>query len=167
MPGAGRRRGLSASAERCGRPAPDRRSRARRNSTPSGRSTTSVSGTSERGRALRVAQQRGEIGGLAGAIDAALGIDEGVEPVRRRAAGDAAVGQIEGRRLEVEKGVVALAGRRRRQRRRRAALAARQARFEQRLAGWRRSGAWPAPRCCARSAARSMPFFGVRSSPAN
>ena len=62
----------------------------------------------ERGGALRVAQQRGEIDGLAGAIDAALGVDEGVEPGRRGAARDAAVGEIEGRRLEAEEGVVAL-----------------------------------------------------------
>ena len=33
----------------------------------------------DRGHALRVAQQRGDVHGLAGAVDAALGIDEGVE----------------------------------------------------------------------------------------
>ena len=47
----------------------------------------------ERGGAARVAQQRGDMHGLAGAIDAALGIDEGVEPGRHRPAGDAAVGR--------------------------------------------------------------------------
>ena len=39
-----------------------------------------------RGDALAVAQQRRHVHGLAGAIDAALGIDEGIEPGRRRAA---------------------------------------------------------------------------------
>ncbi len=38
----------------------------------------------ERRRALRVAQQRRDVHGLAGAIDAALGVDEGIEPRRRR-----------------------------------------------------------------------------------
>ena len=36
-----------------------------------------------RGHALGVAQQRRHVHGLAGAIDAALGIDEGIEPGRR------------------------------------------------------------------------------------
>ena len=66
-----------------------------------------------RRRALRVAQQRRHVHGLAGAIDAALGIDEGIEPGRHRPAGDAAVGQIEGRRFQAEEGVVGLARRRR------------------------------------------------------
>ena len=61
----------------------------------------------QRGRALRVAQQRGEIGRFAGTIDTALGIDEGVKPGRRGPARDAAIGQIEGRRLQIEKGVIA------------------------------------------------------------
>ena len=56
---------------------------------------------------LRVAHQRSDLHGLAGAIDPALGIDEGIEAGRYRAAGNAAVGEIEGRRLEVEEGVVA------------------------------------------------------------
>src|SRR5262249_14725377 len=53
----------------------------------------------ERRNALRVAQQRREVDGLAGAIDAALGIDKGIEAGWHRAAGDAAVGEVEGRRL--------------------------------------------------------------------
>ena len=65
----------------------------------------------ERGDALAVAQQRGDMHGLAGAVDAALGIDERIEAGRHRAAGDAAVGEIEGRRLQAEEGVVALARR--------------------------------------------------------
>ena len=54
----------------------------------------------ERRDALRVAQQRRDVHVFAGAIDAALGVDEGVEPGRHLPAGHAAVGQIEGRRLE-------------------------------------------------------------------
>ena len=46
--------------------------------------------------ALPVAQQRGQINGLVRAVDAALGIDEGVGASRHDAAGDAAVGQVEG-----------------------------------------------------------------------
>ena len=57
----------------------------------------------ERRAALRIAQQRRQIRGLAGAIDAALGIDEGVQPVRRRTAADAAIGEIERRPLRLRK----------------------------------------------------------------
>ena len=107
-PGAGRRGGVDRHvSERP--PRPWSATTARRYSTPSGRSTTSVSGTPAPRRPQRVAQQRRHVHGLAGAIDAALGIDEGIEPVRRRAAGDAAIGQIEGRRFQVEEGVVGLA----------------------------------------------------------
>ena len=56
-------------------------------------------GHAERGGTLRVAQQRGEVRGLARAIDAALGIDEGIEAARRRTPADAAVAEIERRRL--------------------------------------------------------------------
>ena len=45
---------------------------------------------------LGVAQQRRDEHGLAGAIDAALGIEERVERRGRVAAGDAAVGEVEG-----------------------------------------------------------------------
>ena len=62
----------------------------------------------ERGGALRIAQKRGEVSCLAGAINAALGINKGIESVRRRTAADAAIGEIEGRRLEVEERIVAL-----------------------------------------------------------
>ena len=88
----------------------------------------------ERRSALGVAQQRGEIGRLARAIDAALGIDEGIEAVRRRPAGDAAVGEIEGGRVEVEEGKIALAVIGGDQRRRGTALPAGQARFELHMA---------------------------------
>ena len=50
-----------------------------------------------RGNAAAVAQQRREIDGFAGAIDAALGIDKGVGAGRHRPARDAAVRQVEGR----------------------------------------------------------------------
>ena len=59
------------------------------------------------GDAVGVAQQRGHIDGLAGAVDAALGEDEGVERAGRLAARDAAIGQIEGRLREIEEGIVA------------------------------------------------------------
>ena len=71
----------------------------RRPAAPSSR----VSGAPAAAMPARVAQQRGHMHGLAAAIDAALGIDEGVEPGRHRPAADAAVGQIEGRRLEAER----------------------------------------------------------------
>ena len=58
---------------------------------------------------MRVAQQRREVRRLAGAIDAALGIDERIEPFRSRPAADAAIGEIERRLLEIQEGVVALA----------------------------------------------------------
>jgi len=45
--------------------------------------------------------------GLAGAIDATLGIDEGVESDRHFAPAHAAVGQIEGRGFQAEERVVA------------------------------------------------------------
>ncbi len=48
------------------------------------------------GLALGVAQQRGDEHRLAGAIDAALGVEERVERARRVASADAAVGEIEG-----------------------------------------------------------------------
>ena len=47
------------------------------------------------GIALAVAQQRGEIDRFVGAVDAALGIDEGIGAGRDRAARDAAIRQIE------------------------------------------------------------------------
>ncbi len=87
-----------------------------------------------RRRALGVAQQRGEISRLARAIDAALGIDEGIEAVRRRAAGDAAVGKIERGTGEVEEGKVALAVIDGDQRGSGTALPAGQARFELHMA---------------------------------
>ena len=81
------------------------------------------------GDALGVAQQRGREHRLARAIDAALGVEEGVEPGGRVAAADAAVGEVEGVLREVEEIVVVAEGRDQKPRRR-AALAARQARVE-------------------------------------
>src|SRR5262249_31685885 len=85
--------------------------------------------------ALRVAQQRRDVDGLAGAIDAALGIDEGVEAGRHRAAGDAAIGEVEGRRLQAEERVVAARVGRDQERRRERTLPAREAHFELNGAG--------------------------------
>ena len=48
--------------------------------------------------------------GFATPIDAALGIDEGIDGSRRRAAGDTAIGEVEGRLLHVEEAVVAVSG---------------------------------------------------------
>ena len=62
-----------------------------------------------RGDALVVARKRRHMHGLAGAIDAALGIDEGVEPGRGLAAGDAAIRQIERRAFQIEERVIAAA----------------------------------------------------------
>ena len=80
----------------------------RRNSTPSGRSTISVIGRSVTAIGARVAHQRREVDGLARPVDAALGRQEGVERLRRRAPADAAVGQVEGGARQVEEGVVAV-----------------------------------------------------------
>ena len=82
------------------------------------------------GGALRRAQQRRQIGGLAGTVDAALGIDERIQAGGRRPPADAAVGQIECRPFQVQEGIVAMSVGCRQQRGRRAALAARKPRFE-------------------------------------
>ena len=76
-------------------------------STPSGRLKMTVTGTAE-ALAGRVARQRGQVHLLARAIDAAVGVGEGVDGARRVAALDAAVGQIEGGGGQVEEGVVAV-----------------------------------------------------------
>src|SRR5215510_5708591 len=58
------------------------------------------------GIALPVAQQSGEVDGLVGAVDAALGIDKGIRTRRRHdASGDAAISKIEGIGLQAEEGV--------------------------------------------------------------
>ena len=48
--------------------------------------------------------------GFAGAIDAALGVDKRIKSGRHRPSGDAAVGQVEGRRFQAEEGIVGLGG---------------------------------------------------------
>ena len=83
--------------------------------------------------ALRITQQRGEISGLAGAVDAALGIDESIETVRCRPAANAAVGEIEGRRFEAEEGIVVLSISRGQHGGSGAALPARETRLELRV----------------------------------
>ena len=77
-------------------PRPSSGSVARLYSTPSGRLTTRVSGRPVRATPFGVAQERGREHRLARAIDAALGVEEGVEAGGRVAAADAAVGEIEG-----------------------------------------------------------------------
>ena len=79
--------------------------------------------------ALRVAKQGGDEHGLAGAVNAALGIKERVEAARRIAPRDPAIGEVEGVLGEAEKAVV-VAERRDHKARRRAPLAAREARIE-------------------------------------
>ena len=79
--------------------------------------------------ALGVAQKRGGEHGLARAIDAALGVEERVEPSGRIAAGDAAITKVEGVLSEAEEAVVA--GERGDQKsRRRAATPTRESRIE-------------------------------------
>jgi hypothetical protein len=74
-------------------------------STPSGRLTTRSAAARSSPRPC-VAQQRRDEHGLAGAIDAALGVEERVERARRVAAGDAAIGQVERALRQIEKAVV-------------------------------------------------------------
>ena len=81
-----------------------------------------------------VANERGEIDGLARSIDAALGIQEHVERARRRPAGDAAVGQVEAGAGQVDEGEVRVRHRRGQHARRQAAGAARHAGAEVRHA---------------------------------
>ena len=101
--------------------------------------------------ALGVAQKRGGEHGLARAIDAALGVEERVEPSGRIAAGDAAIAEVEGVLSEAEEAVVA--GERGDQKsRRRAALARARGRDRNRPGRRRRSSSSPALRCCARRA---------------
>ncbi len=78
----------------------------------------------------RAIQQHRQVHGLARPVDAAVGVDERVDRARDRAAVDAAVRQIEGRALEVERGEVVVGTERHDGRRRRAALAAQQAGIE-------------------------------------
>src|SRR5262245_24333502 len=89
----------------------------------------------DHGHALAVAQQRCDLHGFSRAVDAALRIDKSVEPGGDRAAGDAAVGQIEGRRFETQEGVIAVAVACDQHGRRQRALAARQIGFEMHVTG--------------------------------
>ena len=82
---------------------------------------------------LYVAQQRHELHGLAGPVDAALGIEKGIRRAGRGAALDAPVAQIEGRPGQVEHVVIVLAKGHQR-RRFAAARAAQQARIKARIA---------------------------------
>ena len=81
------------------------------------------------GDALRVAQERGREHGLARPVDAALGVEESVEALRRVAPVDAAIGQVECGLGEAQEIVVG-SKRRDQKARRRAALSAREARIE-------------------------------------
>ncbi len=103
-------------------------------STPSGRTIFMVSGMPVGGSARAIAQQRRHIDRLARTIDAALGVDEAVERAGRRAAGDAAIGQVEGAGREVEEGIVAARGLGDEDGRRKAAFAARETRLEMHVA---------------------------------
>jgi len=58
------------------------------------------------GRAPGIAQQARQIDRLAGAVDAALGVEEGVQTARGDATLDAAIREIERRLLEVEEAVI-------------------------------------------------------------
>jgi hypothetical protein len=49
--------------------------------------------------------------GLAGAVDAALGEDESIKPLRNVAPGNASVGQIERRLLQIQERIVAAVAR--------------------------------------------------------
>jgi len=89
----------------------------------------------DHGHALAVAQQRCDLHGFSRAVDAALRIDKSVEPGGDRAAGDAGVGQIEGRRFETQEGVIAVAVACDQHGRRQRALAARQIGFEMHVTG--------------------------------
>ena len=80
------------------------------NSLPSGRLTISVTGMLASATAAVVAQHRHELHGLAGAIDAALGIEEGVDRAGLVAARDAAVGEVERRLAELEAREILLGG---------------------------------------------------------
>ena len=133
VPGAGRRRGIDRQSQRIAAQTLVRNERALELDAV-GPFDHERQRHIERGRALRVAQQRGEISRFAGTIDAPLGIDESIEPVRRRSARDAAVGQIESGRAQIEEGVIALRIGRGHQRGLRATLPVRQTRFEQRVA---------------------------------
>ena len=83
------------------------------------------------GIALPVAQERCEVHGLIGAIDAALGVDEGIRAHRDFPAFDAAIAQVKRARFQAEESVVGLLAGDGQHCRRQAALAARQPRLEQ------------------------------------
>ena len=72
-----------------------------------------------------IAHEARDVHLLAGAVDAALGVEVAVERARGLAALDAAVGQVEGARGEIEEGVLAVVALGDEQRRLQAAFAAR------------------------------------------
>ena len=76
-----------------------------------------------------VAQQRRDVHGFAGPIDTPLGVNEGIDRPRRLPAADAAIGQVERGRAQIEEGIIVLADRDDRGRRL-AAVAPRQAGVE-------------------------------------
>ena len=82
-----------------------------------------------------VAQQGDELHRLAGAIDAAIAVHEGVGRARRQAAADAAIAEIEGGVREVEEHEIAVAAERHDGGRAAAGFAADQAGVEGRRAG--------------------------------
>ena len=114
-------------------PAPASSTSSRRSSAPSGRSNTKVSGSFSTAKSVGIAQKRGDVDGLARAIDAALGVDQRIERTRGVAAFDAAIRQIEARGGENEEAVIAGHGGRQ-HRGRKTALALRQARIEAHIA---------------------------------
>ena len=101
------------------------------------------------GLALGVAQQRGDEHRLAGAIDAALGVEERVERAGRVAPADAAIGEIESVLRQIEE-VVIVAERRHEEPRAPNRRAHATGRGRRRRARPRPSSSPPALRCCAR-----------------
>ena len=82
------------------------------------------------GDALGIAQERRQIDRFSRTVDPALGVEIGVERMRRRAAFHAAVGQIEGGRGKIEEIIIAVWRARDDEAGRHAAGAARKARIE-------------------------------------
>ena len=77
-------------------------------STPSGRSRRAVNGSDSDCLGSLVAREADQMHRFSGAIDAAIGVQIGIDRPRRRAPGDAAVAQIEGGAADFEKIEVAV-----------------------------------------------------------